>query len=157
MRSPAIAIFFSVGRRFLLSFGGRLGIEGSPSQDLVALDLDSLIWSIVPIQGNAVRGRMSATMVVIGQQIFIFGGLGLNNTTSEYEVLNSFFVAECTCDENYGSWAWLVRDQDYPTGVPSLGFDNLQGIPVYDGKKILLTSGRLNSEEVCALILTITC
>ncbi|KZP17010.1 hypothetical protein FIBSPDRAFT_747770 [Athelia psychrophila] len=151
VHSPAISAFYSVGRRFLLSFGGRQGKEGPPSQDLIGLDLDSLIWSIIPVEGGAVRGRMSATMVVVGQKLFIFGGLGWNKDAGECEVVNTFSVAECTGDENYGHWMWLVRDLDYPAGVPSLGFCNLQGIPVYEGKKILLTAGRLKNDEPFSL------
>lgn len=120
------------------------------------MDLDTNIWFVVPLQGGPVRPRMSATMVTIGQRLYIFGGLGWDEKAREcQEVLDTFSVAECTGDANDRQWRWLVQDRPYPDGVPSLGFQHLHAMPVYSGKKILLTAGRDDDTEVCTHFLTL--
>lgn len=81
---------------------------------------------------------MSAAMVTVKDQIYIFGGTGPKNS---YKTLDTYCVAEYANHDR--KWRWIVRDEH----IPSLGY-NLGAVSVYGGRKILLVMGRDNNTDV---------
>lgn len=122
-------------------FGGRSGSHAKPPQ-LIAVDLEEEAWWVVQIEGGPVLSRMSCCMVGEQDRLYIFGGSDPYDDNASF--LSSFSVAEFMD----GKWKWTARDQAYPAHVPCLGFSG-QATSVYDGKKILLTMGRLENDAVC--------
>jgi hypothetical protein len=142
LHQPAIALFHVGLKKFLLLFGGRN--KETLSRDLIAVNLDELTWFIVQVEGASVLPRQSSSMVVIDNRLFIFGGIGLSGRRDN-EILNSYCVAEYSNHDT--KWRWIVRDEQYPDHIPSLGQDS-RAISVYGGKKILLTAGRDSDLDV---------
>lgn len=126
----------------MLVFGGRK--NNSLKTDLIAVNLESLVWFYITVEGGPIVARMSASMVTVKDHIYIFGGLA-SQAKNAYITLNTFCVAEHTNQDQ--KWRWIVRDQAYPEHIPSLGYD-LGVVPVYDGKKILLIAGRDDDTDV---------
>lgn len=128
----------------MLLFGGQK--KDSLTADLIAIDLESLTWFIMPIdsEGGPAAARMSASMVTVKNRIYIFGGLKLHAINS-YKTLDTYCIAEYTNHDR--KWRWIVRDEPYPEHILSLGYD-LGAVPVYGGKKILLMAGRDNDNDV---------
>ena len=127
---------------FLYIFGGR-DITGKELSIMLAVDLDNLDWWVVHIDGGPVAPRRAADMTAIDNKLYIFGGV--QESTHDDQLLASFCIAEY--DKNADRWSWIVRDQQYPDHVSSMGHQSLI-TPVYGGKKILLMSGRANDTEV---------
>lgn len=123
----------------MLLFGGQQ--KNRLCADLIAVDLESLTWFIIPVEGGSVAARMSASMVTVKDRVYIFGGTGSRCCRT----LDTYSVAEYTNLDR--KWQWIVRDEPYPEHVPSLGYD-LGVVPVYGGKKILLIAGRDNNTDV---------
>jgi hypothetical protein len=138
LRKSATTFLRLNGRKFILIFGGRK--NKTVSSDLYAVDVDDLAWWAVRVEGGPVAARMCASIVAIDTRIYIFGGL----TFAEEAVL-SFCVAEYTPDDR--RWKWIVCDQPYPQHIPDLGYGG-EAIPVYNGKKIMLTGGRTEDTSV---------
>jgi hypothetical protein len=118
------------GRPFLFFFGGANADNNVNTAELIAVDLDRLVWWRVPVSEGPVNPRKAVCMVGIADHLYIFGGY-------HSRILNSFSIAKF---EN-GSWRWIVCDQVYPSSVPPLGYGGC-ATPVYGGAKILLTNGR---------------
>ena len=138
LHQPSIASFYLGQKKFMLLFGGR--IKKKLSSDLIAVNLEDLTWFIVQVDGDPVTPRMASSMVTVDNRVFIFGGVG-----SRDETLDNFCVAEYTTHDM--KWRWVVRDEQYPRHVPSLGM-GLEAISVYGGKKILLLAGRDDDQDV---------
>ncbi|KAJ7476912.1 hypothetical protein B0H11DRAFT_2031175 [Mycena galericulata] len=127
------------GGTFFLLFGGHDG--QNPTSDLIAIDLDLLIWWFVDVQGTQIRPRMAASLVAIGNQLFIFGGR--DQFGDNAAPIATYSTAKY---EPRTRWTWTVSDQPMPPDLPLLGY-NIQATPVYDGQKILLAQGRIHNEK----------
>ena len=138
LHQPAIASFYVGQKKFMLLFGGVN--KKTLSSDLIAVNLDELTWFIVQVEGAPVTTRTSSRMVTVGNRVFIFGGVG-----GDSKFLDTYCVAEYNNHDM--KWRWTVRDKPYPAHVPSLG-QNLEAVSVYGGKKILLTAGRDDDQDV---------
>ncbi|KAK0460699.1 uncharacterized protein EV420DRAFT_1533721 [Desarmillaria tabescens] len=134
----ASATFLNIhGWRYVFLFGGYDGTE--INSQLVAINVSTKVWSIVPVEG-IVAPRMDAAMVGIENRLYIFGG----RQSFEYGSPNfrSFSVAECIDSR----WKWIYKDMPYPPHISDLGFGG-RALAVYGGKQILLTPGRKLSDD----------
>ncbi|KAF7343368.1 hypothetical protein MVEN_01769100 [Mycena venus] len=122
------------GQRLLLLFGGQInGLKtddlGEVSNELIAIDVDTLKWWVVDVAGGRVATRVEAHLLI-------------------FESTESYCVARFA---DY-KWAWEVRDERYPSHVPLLGFCcNAVAIQDGDAQKILLTVGCTDSTETVDL------
>lgn len=135
------------GQRILLLFGGQVnGLKpddlGEVSNELIAIDVDHLKWWVVDVAGGPIASRVEARLIVVDDQLFIFGG-----KTSAGEQLESNESYSVASFANY-HWTWDVRDEPYPAHVPALGFC-CDAVAIQDGdtQKILLTVGCTDSDE----------
>lgn len=141
----ASATFLAVnGRHFVLLFGGHDFEKDQVMSDLIAIDVDDMAWWYVNIEGGPVKGRIQSALVAIDHRIFIFGGKNKFNQKGHSPSFSSWCMAEYTAGKG---WRWVVCDQDYPPGLPSLGAGG-KAIPIFGNKKILLTAGRSGDKEV---------
>ncbi|KAF8208118.1 Alpha/Beta hydrolase protein [Mycena galopus ATCC 62051] len=131
------------GQRLLLLFGGQLDglneqASGDTSNELLAIDVDHLKWWVVEVAGGPVAARAAARLVIVDDQLFIFGGETQQQSNESYSVA-SF--------ANH-RWTWDVRDEPYPADVPALG-SSCDAVTIQDGdtQKILLTVGCIDGEE----------
>ena len=136
---PATAFAALNGRNIFLIFGGR-DIADKTSSDLIALDVDSLEWWVVHVDGGPVMPRRAADMT---DRLYIFGG-DYEPNRDDNNLLESFSIAEYR--HSTDRWTWVVLDEPYPGHVPSLGYQ-CSIAPVYGGKKILLLPGREDADE----------
>ncbi|KAK0460670.1 uncharacterized protein EV420DRAFT_224555 [Desarmillaria tabescens] len=128
------------GCEYVFLFGGYdVAKEKDLSSELIAIDVRTKMWAYVNVVGR-VKGRIDATMAGIDNRLYIFGGRPSRNVQN-CTVLRSYSVAECVnC-----RWTWIVEDEPYTADVPNLGFGG-KALPVYDGMKILLTPGRIQTD-----------
>jgi hypothetical protein len=141
---PAITFLSINSHRFIFLFGGRHGKK--IKSDLIAIDIDNLLWWVVPVEGGSVSPRMDAAMVAIGTRIHIFNGLRQFDPDEVYYAMDSFSIIDY--DPKTCQWRWLVCDQIYPPDLPDMGSSTC-AVPVYDGKQILLIAGRKQDDGVC--------
>lgn len=104
---------------------------------MIAIDVDTLRWWYVKVHGGPVNAGIHHSLVAINNRIYVFGG---KKEFVQEACYASYSIAEYSSDK--GIWSWVVCDHPYPPHVPSLGSGGT-ATPVYDGKKILLTPGRL--------------
>ncbi|KAJ7704496.1 hypothetical protein B0H17DRAFT_1326617 [Mycena rosella] len=129
------------GQRMLLLFGGQIDgtdehFPGAVSNELIAVDLDAAKWWVVDVAGGPVTARVEAQLVVLDDQLFIFGGRTYEN--SEFRPAEAYCVATLRNQQ----WTWDVRDAPYPPHVPALGpYCDATSIRAGDASKILLTVG----------------
>ncbi|KAJ7178187.1 hypothetical protein C8R46DRAFT_988336 [Mycena filopes] len=140
LTEAAVTLSFVGGGRFLILFGGFNTTAGNPVSDLVAVDLDSMVWCFIDIQGAPILPRMSACIVGVKNRLFIFGGR--DQFEDKSPPLRTYSIAEYTQQTR---WTWRVTDAPFPPDLPLLGH-TIQATPVYDGQKILLTHGRINDD-----------
>ncbi|KAJ6453580.1 hypothetical protein C8R45DRAFT_847062 [Mycena sanguinolenta] len=126
------------GGTYFLLFGGH--DTDNPTSELIAVDLDLLIWWVVEVQGTPLRARMSASMVAVDNRLFIFGGR--DDFAGNAPVIRTYSIAEYNPRTR---WTWRVSDAPLPPDLPPLGY-LIQSVPVFNGKKILLTQGRTSDE-----------
>ena len=144
---PGSTLLRLENRTLMFLFGGYNGDEDHPSSDLIAIDIDRLIWWVVQVAGKVEGGNIAAridpAMTAIGNKIYIFAGITAYDDNPEH--LNSYSVAEYDLESR--SWRWELADIPYTDVVPP---NHIFGdcIPVYDGKKILLTPGRRKATDV---------
>ncbi|KAJ7720805.1 hypothetical protein B0H16DRAFT_1603945 [Mycena metata] len=131
----------TTGQRVLFIFGGQVNgtdrnDRGEVSSELIAIDVDRLRWWVVDVAGGAVAPRLQSTLVVVKDQLLIFGGK--TYVDGQFESIESYSV--CTLEG--GQWTWDVRDEHYPDHVPLLGFC-CDAVVVEDdnNQKIILTVG----------------
>lgn len=137
LAGAAIAITSLHHGTFLFLCGGFDG--ENPTSDLIAVDLDDAVWWFVEVQGHPIRPRMSAAMVAINNQLFIFGGQ--NDPDDDSPPIRTYSIAVyCTMYKPQTGWTWMVSDAPMPPDIPLLG-SNIQAVSVYNGQKILLTQG----------------
>lgn len=129
-------------------FGGHDPITNQVTSDLIAINVDDLSWWYVKIEGGPITGRIQSALVALDNRLYIFGGKKKFNTAGHSPSFASYSAAEYVADQG---WRWILRDQLYPPGLPSLGAGG-KAIPVFGNKKILLTSGRLGDYEVRRVI-----
>ena len=131
------------GGNFVFLFGGFDYAKDRATSDLIAIDVDNLSWWYVKIHGGPTNDRIHHAVVGIHNRLYIFGGKEQFN--DEAPCFASYSIAEYSLDE--GLWRWVVCDHAYPSHIPALGFGG-KVVPVYNGKKILLTPGRNSSSAV---------
>lgn len=143
------------GKRFIFLFGGTIaqGRNERTSSDLYSIDLDSLVWEKMDIQDGPIVGRIQSSLIVVDNFLYIFGGKPRHDISKRSAIppLASYSIAEYMPATKI--WRWVVRDQAYPENVPAIVEGN--AISVYDGKKILLTSGRPGEKEVCLTVILV--
>ncbi|KAJ6552219.1 hypothetical protein DFH09DRAFT_1038828 [Mycena vulgaris] len=139
LTDPGIALVSLGGGTFVFLFGGH-NLQNTTS-DLIAIDLDEYTWWFVDVPGTPILPRMSASLVAIENQLFIFGGRPNSDETSP--AIRTYSIAVYNPDTR---WTWMVSDAPMPPDLPLLGF-NIQATPVYGGQKILLTQGRVQDNK----------
>ncbi|KAJ7130343.1 hypothetical protein C8R44DRAFT_872154 [Mycena epipterygia] len=139
-------------QRILFIFGGQIdGLSqdnfGQISNELIAVDIDNSKWWVVDVAGGPVTARVQSQLVVVDDQLFIFGGKTC--VDGQFQSTESYCIASL---QNH-QWTWEVRDTPYPSHVPALGFCCDSSI-VQDGErqKILLIAGCTDSEEEVKLL-----
>ncbi|KAJ7766332.1 hypothetical protein DFH07DRAFT_881336 [Mycena maculata] len=140
LTESACTIITMDGGTFFLLFGGH--DSDNPTADLIAVDLEDLIWWFVDIQGTPIRPRMSASMVATGHQIFIFGGR--DRFDDDAPEIRTYSIAKY---DPRTRWTWTVSDGPLPPDLPFLGY-SIQATTVHDGQKILLTRGRIDDRPI---------
>ncbi|KAJ7075405.1 hypothetical protein B0H15DRAFT_655586 [Mycena belliarum] len=110
------------GQRLLLPFGGqKRGTDkdklGKAKNSILAVDMDARTWWKVDLAGGAVVARVEARLVVVGEQVFLFGGKTYDKDSGRHAAEESYCVASLRGQQ----WAWEVRDAPYPEHVPALG------------------------------------
>ncbi|KAF7366915.1 hypothetical protein MSAN_00950200 [Mycena sanguinolenta] len=140
LTEAACTIISVCGGTYFLLFGGH--DTDNPTSDLIAVDLKLLIWWVVEIQGTPLRARMSASMVAVDNRLFIFGGR--DDFAGDAPVICTYSIAEYNPRTR---WTWRVSDAPLPPDLPPLGY-LIQSVPVFNGKKILLTQGRTSDEPI---------
>ncbi|KAJ7672415.1 hypothetical protein DFH06DRAFT_1319837 [Mycena polygramma] len=128
------------GGTFFMIFGGHNG--QNPTSDLVAVDLDSLVWWFVEVGGTPLRPRMGASMVAVNSRLFIFGGRDQFVDNSP-PIIRTYSIAEYNPQTR---WTWRLSDSPLPPNLPLLGYA-VQATPIYGGQKILLTQGRIHNDK----------
>ncbi|KAJ7753889.1 hypothetical protein B0H14DRAFT_2979706 [Mycena olivaceomarginata] len=138
LTEPAVAFISVGGGTYFFLFGG-YDTENSTSE-LIAVDLDLLIWWFVDVQGTPLRPRLSASMVAVDNSLFIFGG----RENFDSPGIRTYSIAEYTPRTR---WTWRVSDAPLPPDLPLLGY-GIQSTPVFNGQKILLTRGRTSDKPI---------
>ncbi|KAF9477643.1 hypothetical protein BDN70DRAFT_934033 [Pholiota conissans] len=140
---PGVALFRMDENSYIVMFGGCDADEKRPRSEMVIIDLDNLEWWQMQIEGS-VAPRIDPAMVTIDNSIYVFSGYRQSGGSSQ--ALQSYSVAEC--DLESGIWRWTTRDCPYSALVP-VGQAFQEAFSIYNGTKILLTSGRTtaNSKE----------
>lgn len=136
LTEPAVSFMSVGGGTYFFLFGG-YDTENSTSE-LIAVDLDLLIWWFVDVQGTPLRPRLSASMVAVDNRLFIFGG----RENFDSPGIRTYSIAEYTPRTR---WTWRVSDAPLPPDLPLLGY-GIQSTPVFNGQKILLTRGRTSDK-----------
>lgn len=124
----------------ILIFGGYSVDEEKAVSTMIAVDVDHLEWWYVTVEGGQVAARISPVVVAVEQKIYIFSGFK-EFSEEECHPFQSYSIASYSSSRR---WQWEARDIPY-TGLDHQIFG--AGMPVYDGKKILLTPGRLYYQE----------
>ncbi|KAK7435414.1 hypothetical protein VKT23_019676 [Stygiomarasmius scandens] len=154
--------------KLLLIIGARLysgtspfGIEPDVLQ-ILAVDVHTRTWSVLPTLGIGARQRYGHAAVVVDNTIYIFGGRRKLPEGNELWMCDPEDICESFCvlklDETSGQWSWKVKDAPYPPHV-KLGF--LMGALVIDlgggRKKILLVKGLMGEswENPCIQFLSL--
>ncbi|KAJ7243580.1 hypothetical protein B0H12DRAFT_829010 [Mycena haematopus] len=84
---------------------------------------------------------MSASMVAVGNRLFIFGG------RYEFEV-NAVIHTYSIAEYNPGTrWTWKVSDMPIPTQIPPMGYLT-ESVSVLNGQKILLMQGKTSINPI---------
>jgi hypothetical protein len=126
---------------FIFIFGGHSVDEDKAVSNLIAVDVTNLEWWYVTVAGGNVAARISPVVVAVGQKLYIFSGFK-KFSKKESHPYKSYCIAAYSTNRG---WHWEARD------VPYSGLEDHQvfgaGLAVYDGKKILLTPGRLYYQE----------
>eukprot|EP00960_Hanusia_phi_P064305 765761-Hanusia_phi.AAC.1 len=125
-------------------------------RDVYSSDSDSLTWSIVTTSGSSPSGRVSHSMVAMGSQIFLFGGIdpssGESGESTCYLASDSFYQLDTKSNKwivpnttgsrpqaRYGhSMASLDGSLYIFGGVDATG---MRGVDTQDLYKILVSSG----------------
>ncbi|KAF8510173.1 hypothetical protein JB92DRAFT_2941923 [Gautieria morchelliformis] len=134
---PSIVLFGPEDHRRLLIFGGR-NEDVDLTADFFCLDLVKMIWSKFVIEGGSIRPRLVASIVVVQNKLYIFGGIGM-------EHLDTYSVAEFSSSRN--TWTWQIMDE--PLGG-DFGSSRLMAAPLYGGRKILITALTRNEKSSAA-------
>ena len=133
-------------------FGGHDYVSDEVTANLIAIDVEELLWWYVKVQGGPVDSRIESSMLGIDRRIYIFGGKSLFD--EDAPAFASYSIAEYLPDN--GEWRWVVRDHPYPSHLPALGSGG-RAITVYNGKKILLIPGRSNTYSVGLIFIACLC
>jgi hypothetical protein len=139
---PAAAIVrISPQRPLIFLFGGHGQLKGVPLNTMVAIDPTSEKWWYVDIEGEPPLPRIGASMVSVGNQLFIFDGIAGLTTPLEY--IMSYSILEYTCNKTRGTWRWVKTDVAYPVDIQwgRGGHGWASAHAVYEGKMILLLLG----------------
>ncbi|KAF8189102.1 hypothetical protein K438DRAFT_1593661 [Mycena galopus ATCC 62051] len=145
---PGASVISVGGGTYFLIFGGYDVDNSTPTSELIAVDLELLIWWVVDIQGAPLRARMNASMVAVDNRLFIFGGrdeyAGHGEAPRPASLISTYSIAEYTPRTR---WTWRVSDAPLPPDLPLLGY-NIQSTPVFKGQKIMLAQGRTSDRPI---------
>ncbi|KAJ7816349.1 hypothetical protein B0H14DRAFT_1396429 [Mycena olivaceomarginata] len=130
---------------FMFLFGGYDPRSKSVTADLIAINLDSLLWWYVDVRGSPVVPRMSASMVATRNRIFIFGGR--SKFEDECPGISTYSIAVYNSQVES---AWAVSDRPLPSALSPLGY-SIRAIPINKGTEILLTRGYVEHSEPFSL------
>ncbi|KAJ7870161.1 hypothetical protein B0H14DRAFT_2726315, partial [Mycena olivaceomarginata] len=141
LMEPASALISLSGGTYMFLFGGYDPESQAPTANLIAIDLDLLIWWYADVCGTPIVPRMSATMVAIKNRLFIFGGR--TQWKDDSPAIATYSIA---IYDPQSQWTWAISDEFMPPETPPLGY-GIQAIPIDDGEKILLTRGWVDNTE----------
>ena len=143
-RQKPIAVFIQLNlRNYMFIYGGYDSHTDTVKGDLIAVDLDHLMWWFVAIDPGV--PRFAACMVAVDQSLYIFGGCrdsAQGEGEEDLDIIRSFSVVEYVTET--GTWNWKIPERAYDI---DLGYD-FGGIAVFEGQKILLLAGRNDDKEV---------
>ena len=143
LSKPGLSLMKIQNTTFIFIFGGYSVDEDKAVSDIIAVDVDHLEWWYVTIEGGNVAPRICPVVVAVKQKLYIFSGFKKFSKKECYP-FKSYSIASYSAPRG---WRWEARDVPY--SCPA-GFDHQlfgSGIAVYDGKKILLTPGRVYFQE----------
>ena len=123
-------------------FGGHDPESQRTTADLIVIDLELFIWWYADVRGTSIVPRLSASMVAIKDQLFIFGGR--SKWEDDSPGIGTYSIAEYSPQTQ---WTWTISDIPIPPNIPPLGY-GIQATPI-DGRNILLTRGWVGDAEVC--------
>ncbi|KAJ7920363.1 hypothetical protein B0H13DRAFT_1484523, partial [Mycena leptocephala] len=145
LNEPASALMLIDSGTFMFLFGGYDPRSKSVTADLIAINLDLLLWWYVDVRGSPVVPRTSASMVATRNRIFIFGGR--SKFEDDCPGISTYSIAV------YNSQVesmWAVSDRPLPSALPPLGY-SIRAIPINEGAEILLTRGYVEHSEPFSL------
>ncbi|KAJ7337519.1 hypothetical protein DFH08DRAFT_705312 [Mycena albidolilacea] len=140
LTETASALVSVGGGTYFLLFGGHN--TKNTTSDLIAVDLDLLVWWVVKVQGTPLLPRMSASMVAVDNRLFVFGGR--ETFIDETPGIPTYSVAEYN---PHTQWTWTISDAPLPPDLRLLGY-GIQSTPVFKGQKILLTQGSTDEKPI---------
>lgn len=124
----------------ILIFGGFNVDEDKAVSTLIAVDVDHLEWWYVTVEGGHVAARINPVIVAVDQKLYIFSGYK-KFSKMDSNAFQSYSIAAYSALHR---WQWEARDVSYPGPTPrTFGV----GMAIYNGKKILLTPGKLYKKE----------
>lgn len=130
------------GTSIIFIFGGYSLDEDKALSSLIAVDVDHLEWWYVSVKGGQVAARINPVVVAVGQKIYIFSGYKRFSKTDTHP-FRSYSIASYSA---LHQWQWEARDVSYPAPAPTPQTFGV-GMAVYNGKKILLTPGKLYNKQ----------
>jgi hypothetical protein len=139
---PANALISVCDRTYMFLFGGHDPGSQRTTADLIAIDLDSFIWWYADVGGTPILPRMSASMIALRNQLFIFGGRREDDDSCPG--IGTYSIAVY---DPHTQWTWTVSDAPIPVNICPLGY-GIQATPIADGEMILLTRGWVENTEV---------
>lgn len=143
LSGPGLTLMRINNTSFILIFGGHSVDEDKAVSTLIAVDVDHLEWWYVRVEGGHVAARINPVVVAVEKKLYIFSGFK-TFSKKQCHPFKSYSIA--TYSAPRGGWHWEARDVSY-SGLDHQLFG--AGLPVYDGKKILLTPGKLYYQEDC--------
>ncbi|KAJ7826531.1 hypothetical protein B0H13DRAFT_2120839, partial [Mycena leptocephala] len=145
LNEPASALMLIDSGTFMFLFGGYDPRSKSVTADLIAINLDSLLWWYVDVRGSPVVPRMSASMVATRNRIFIFGGR--SKFEDDCPGISTYSIAVYNSQVES---TWAVSDRPLPSALPPLGY-SIRAIRINEGAEILLTRGYVEHSEPFSL------
>ena len=132
------------GTSIIFIFGGFNIDEDKAVSTLIAVDVINLEWWYVNVEGGNVAGRINPVVVAAEQKLFIFSGYRKFSKT-DTKPFQSYSIATYQLDLH--RWQWEARDVPNSGSIPPDHHIFSAGMAVYNGKKILLTPGKLYYSE----------
>lgn len=145
---PAIAFSVVNRRKVILLFGTYPKQGRQATSVLIAIDVRREEWAFITVGGGSVPPRLDATMHMVGNRLYIFGGRSYCPFASSIDILSTYSIAEYS--ESDGRWMWICIDRPFPEHIPPLGY-TMWIVPIDQGKRLVLFPGFNDLEPVCLI------